>query len=120
MHPRLRRWLGGSSESDPSETVQKPELFATGIANHDVFEEHLRVMLARSVSMFVGFSGGWSEYYNYKNQFYDLFPQLDFEGRLTLRTYEFAAHTFNYAEHRRRLFGDIIAWAKGCRSVSGT
>ncbi len=115
-HPRIvaaretiRRFIARA----PEETFIGPEHFRTGFSNRSLMEAHLRDVLARRVHLFVAFSGGWYQLYNYRTQLLDVFPDLDFGDLLRLEFYPQARHTFDAESHRALLLGDILDWAAG-------
>jgi dienelactone hydrolase len=96
-----------AAEAPPSD----PELFRTGIPRREEMAAHLRDVLARQVQLFIAFSGGWAELYNYRTQLHDVFPEIDFGDRLRLEFYPQAGHTFDMVAHRQLLLADILDWA---------
>ncbi len=106
MRGAIARRLSG----EKSAPAERPELFRTGYTDMTVMEAHLQEVLARRVELFVAFSGGWREIYNYRTQIFDAFPRVQFADKLRLEFYPQAEHTFDLETHRKVLLTDILDW----------
>jgi pimeloyl-ACP methyl ester carboxylesterase len=69
--------------------------------------EHL---ISRNARLLYIYSGGVPEYYNYGNQFWDMFKGLDFCGCVESVYFKDADHIFSNIQIRRRMFDSIIQW----------
>ncbi|VVS94092.1 alpha/beta fold hydrolase [Desulfoluna spongiiphila] len=67
-------------------------------------------MAGRGVRMLYIYSGGIAGYYNYAEQFTDMFKTTDFKGKLQLEYLEEANHTYTAMSVRRHLMGIIFTW----------
>lgn len=72
--------------------------------------EELGEMADRGVRMLYIYSGGIAGYYNYAEQFTDMFKQTDFKGRLRLEYLKEANHTYTSISMRRKLMEIIFDW----------
>jgi hypothetical protein len=74
--------------------------------------EELQRILARSVELFLIFTGGgMAEFYNHPRQFAESFPSLRDHPRLRLEFMKFADHTFTLRNHQDAMLTSIDAWA---------
>ncbi len=67
-------------------------------------------LIDRGVNLLVIHSGGWDDYYNYRDQFQDAFRSVDFQGKLQLEYFNEATHTFTLLEDRDQLVATICKW----------
>lgn len=70
----------------------------------------LNERLADGMKAFYIYSGGIPVYYNYKNQFWDMFKRVRNKTNLRCNYYREADHTFSDITIRRRLIADIVSW----------
>ena len=71
----------------------------------------LRAMLERGVRLFLLYSEfGMEEYYNYPEQFFDIFPSLSAHPQLRAELFRGADHTFTLRRHQEELIGLIEGW----------
>lgn len=71
--------------------------------------ESLRKMVERGVKLLYVYSGSWS-YYSYRRQFFDMFPEIDFEGAATVRYYRNQDHTITLRHDQERLVNTVGQW----------
>lgn len=69
----------------------------------------LRKLVDRGVNMLYIYSGSWS-YYNYGNQFYDMFADVDFKGAATVHYFRNQDHTATLRSDQDRLIDTIEKW----------
>jgi pimeloyl-ACP methyl ester carboxylesterase len=115
-HPKVRDFvdrLRGAAPEAQVDDAARPEYFYTGLRTREEVEQHLAVLLPRRVQLFYAFSGGWADLYNYESQLLDNHPTLDFRGRLRLRHYPSADHTYSRRVERARLYADLLSWFSG-------
>ena len=67
-------------------------------------------LVQRGVAMLCIYSGGISAYYNYANQFKDMFGSVDFKGLLQLHYFKDADHTYTAYDQRKKLIACIRQW----------
>ncbi|VFQ44459.1 alpha/beta fold hydrolase [Desulfoluna butyratoxydans] len=96
--PALRASKGGG---DVYERTFPPKARVAG---------ELAEMAGRGVRMLTIYSGGIAGYYNYADQFTDMFKGTDFKGLLQLEYIEEANHTYTALSVRRHLMGIIFTW----------
>lgn len=74
--------------------------------------EELQRILARSVELFLIFTGGgMAEFYNHPRQFAETFPSLRGHPRLRLEFMKSADHTFTLGRHQDAMLTSIDVWA---------
>jgi hypothetical protein len=72
-----------------------------------------QALVDRNVRLLQIFTGGLEDRYNYRTQFLDAFPEVDFRDRLTLEFFSEADHTFTAFEAQRHLVRSIDRWTTG-------
>lgn len=70
----------------------------------------LNSFIERGINLFFIYSGGIPLYYNYANQFFDMFRSLDFKGKVSHRYIEEADHTYTIIKIREKLSSIITEW----------
>ncbi len=78
----------------------------------DEVEEGYGRLVARGVKMHVLFTGSWDDQYNYRNQFYHMYPRVNFDGLLTLRFMPDAEHVLPQPDVQKDVLEGIGAWIK--------
>lgn len=83
--------------------------------------QQLQALAERGVTMHFHYTGGVESYYNYSNQFHDIFPEL-FSGQAT-HAQQFSTsferdsdHVYFLCEHRQALVSFVtrrLTWADG-------
>jgi pimeloyl-ACP methyl ester carboxylesterase len=73
-------------------------------------ESELSKLVEREVRLLFIYSGGVEHYYNYPNQFKDMFRAIDFKSRLTVEYIKEAGHTYPGIGPRRKLIKIIYEW----------
>ena len=71
-----------------------------------------RKMVERKVVILCIYTGGFPKYYNYLNQFLDMFKSVDFKDQLQLSYFPKADHIFTNHSERTRLIECIRQWMK--------
>jgi pimeloyl-ACP methyl ester carboxylesterase len=87
-------------------------IFLREFAPKEVNEAKLQGLLKRQVNMLFVYSGGVEMYYNYRNQFQDMFKNLDFENRITVEYFPEADHTYPEVTSRRILIRTVSDWMR--------
>jgi len=70
----------------------------------------LKKMIERDVNLLFIYTIGLPDYYNYQDQFYDMFGSIDFRGKVQYQYFGEANHIFTLASDRNRLIQSICAW----------
>lgn len=70
----------------------------------------LEQLVARGVRLLYVYSGGLEGYYNYREQFRDMFRGMDFGSRVNVDYLPDVDHTYILASDRCRLIGIVAAW----------
>ncbi len=73
-------------------------------------EAGYRTLVDRGVALYVVFTGSWDEEYNYAHQFLDMYPDVCFDGLLTLLYLPRAAHTLPDPAHREAVVEGVSRW----------
>jgi len=72
--------------------------------------ELLKSMDDRYVRLLFVYTGGAGQYYNYADQFREMFRGYDFSNRITSKFHPQADHLFMLESHRKALIVDIRQW----------
>jgi hypothetical protein len=105
-----------SAASDTPAPAPAPTPAPDPALEHDavVPPAEMRVMLqglvARDAQLLFVFSAGQETQYNYARQFLDLFPDVDFRGRLRTPYFADADHMFTGPELQSRLCATVVEW----------
>ncbi len=97
-------------EGRDAEQFVKPE-YRRVFPPREVVGEGLGKLLDRGVSLYFFFTGGLEEY-NYAEQHFETFPELDLEHRATLRFEPESTHMVTGLDHQKVLLSDILSWVK--------
>lgn len=95
------------------ERSERGNIFLREFAPKGVNEGKLRRLLERQVNLLFVYSGGVETYYNYRNQFRDMFKNLDFQNRITVEYFPEADHTYPEVASRRILIRTVRDWMRG-------
>lgn len=99
----LRRFLSRV----PGETVAgaEDEVLTREYPPKEKTRQDLDAMLARGVRIYACFTGGFSHYYSYDDQFFDMLPGgSSLRGRVSLHLFPQADHLFSGAEVKESLY----------------
>lgn len=72
----------------------------------------LQVLIDRRVELLYFYTGGFSEYYNYQQQFEDIFPGLDLSERVKVCYLPAADHTLILQRDRKQLLDTLSQWTQ--------
>lgn len=72
----------------------------------------LRALIDRRVELLYFYTGGFSEYYNYQEQFADIFSGLDLAERVKVCYLPAADHTLILLRDRKQLLDTLSQWAQ--------
>ena len=76
-----------------------------------VIEDEVVAVAERGVRLFYIYTGGIQSYYNYAEQFWDMFPRLrKFQTSITVSYHQDANHLFMYRTNRDTFFSEIKNW----------
>ena len=70
----------------------------------------LQELIDRGVKLFFIYSGGITLYYNYADQFFDMFRSVKFKGMVFHRYFREADHTYTIISVRQKLMSAISEW----------
>ena len=106
-----QRLIGaGQSASTPDIGLAGNDLFFFAMPERDALARDLQSLLARNVSLFLAYSGGVQDIYNYGSQFADAFPDIDLDAILSEHFVPEADHTFSRSDARGALITRLVAW----------
>jgi pimeloyl-ACP methyl ester carboxylesterase len=108
---RLRHHARPRTDGASVDAAAKEDLNAGAWLPRDVMQAHLERIAARGGHLLCVFTPGLGQY-SYRNQFWHLFPSLDFDGRLTLEYFADSDHTFSTEALRERLTRTILDWVR--------
>ncbi len=74
--------------------------------------ENIQTLAQRGVLMHFIYTGGVTGYYNYRQQFWDIFSDFDFEGKVSTNYFPVTDHLNMLQHHRDEMQQDIVDWAK--------
>ncbi len=70
----------------------------------------IQSLVDRGMQMLYVYTGGVEDYYNYPNQFFDMFRGLKSRGNIEVEYFPYADHTYTFAEDRARMIARVITW----------
>lgn len=113
-HPIIRVLRGRIMRSQASgpaglDGQDAPSLALDSWLPNHLMRDHLERVIAREGKLLCIFTAGLMQY-NYRNQFLELFPNLNFRDCLTLEYYADADHTFSSPSLQERLVKVIVDW----------
>ncbi|MGA2550911.1 MAG: alpha/beta hydrolase [Burkholderiaceae bacterium] len=73
-------------------------------------EGEIQKLVDRGAELLYVYTGGVEYYYNYANQFRDMFKGLNGRGRIAVEHYPAADHTYTFSEDRERLLSRVVEW----------
>lgn len=107
--PRMwGKWLQAHLQRVPEDQGDE-EFWDSEIPPVEQFRSELAVLIARAIPLLYVYSGSVREY-AYEHQFFDVCPQAR-EGRVTVRYYPHADHTYLLERHRQVLLDSVCEWA---------
>ncbi len=105
--------LGGSGSAGSESTSGYPEIIrVTTLPPRGEMERAFQRLVDRDVGLLCLFTGGLEERYNYRDQFLDAYPAVEFGDRLTLAYHAEADHTFSHPDARARTVAKIRDWVR--------
>lgn len=116
--PLLRGAMGSLRRSlraggPPGEAGEPPPGDLTRPTREEMRRQLLEV-IGKSGRLLYVFTGGLEERYYYRNQFFDAFPGMDFQGLVDFEYYPDADHTFSRQELQERLERRMVEWFRAC------
>jgi hypothetical protein len=103
----LKKYLGGTVTPSVNTDIT---VFERLWPTRETAMHELSQLVQRGVELIFIYSGGVPVYYNYRNQFKDMFKPVDFRGKLKLEYFKHANHTYTVLEQREKLFKCICSW----------
>lgn len=83
--------------------------YVRGLPPRETVASIYRELLSRGTELFLFYTGGLEDY-NYRNQFRDAFPELDFGSRLRLEYCRKANHIVSGLAEQATLDGGLLEW----------
>lgn len=98
-----------------STTLQKNkklgnEVYIRSFPPKKLIMKQLQELIDRGVKIFFIYSGGIPLYYNYADQFFDMFRSVNFKGMIFHRYFKEADHTYTIVSVRQKLKSTISEW----------
>ena len=90
--------------------TNRPESYVREFPPKERVRAELEALTARGVNLLFIYTAGVPHYFNYCEQFFDMFGSSDFKGRVEIEFYGKTDHTFFRFEDRERLHTRICAW----------
>lgn len=78
--------------------------------SHEVASEHLRHLINRDVKILGCYTSGAAAYFNYVEQFAEMFPTVDITGKVEVKLYSQVDHVTILQEDRQTILDDIMRW----------
>jgi pimeloyl-ACP methyl ester carboxylesterase len=75
----------------------------------EILTDAYRAAFAKKVRILAIFTSG-AAWYNYRNQLYDAFPTIHFDGNLRLEYFQRCDHLITHEANRTRLFDVVDSW----------
>lgn len=123
-----RKW--SSVLSNGHETLVEQSLNFRNYPPKETAKRDLEKLVERGVNLLYVYTGGKQQFYNYRDQFKDVFRSIDFRGKFQLEYFVEADHTFSRLVHRNRLVMTICDWMQahywpvveknGCSNLKAT
>lgn len=98
--------------SAPSQISAKRgnEVYVRAFSPKKQITKQLQELIDREVKLFFIYSGGIPLYYNYADQFFDMFRSVKFKGMVFHRYFKEADHTYTIISVRQKLKSAISEW----------
>jgi hypothetical protein len=107
-------WRFFSTRSADMDTAGMNVLpYYEGFPAREKIVSELRDQINRGMRFLIIYSGGVTEYYNDPRQFKEMFPELDFNGRLRLEHFMDSDHMYTVWEDRIKVSNAIRDWISG-------
>jgi len=109
----IKRWLKLFNKFS-SPTPEISELNFRTFPSRENMQNTLTQHLRNSHLLFIAYTGGSSSHFNYKNQFYKMFPELSLNKEIDLHYLPRSDHLSILKQDRDKLIALIYDWAKKC------
>jgi hypothetical protein len=110
MRTVRQRLLPDSKNAQPAPDLQS---LARETPSRGAFAAQLGFIVDQGTQVFLIYSGGGTDDYNYAGQFDDAFRWYGLAGRVRSEYAAICNHTFTELEHQRVLVESLIAWGEG-------
>jgi len=108
-----KRILGMKTDNRDEDQVSVPKTERQMVfPPKDTYKSQMASTLTRGVKMLVVFTGGWSGFYNYQEQFKEGLPGISSHGGIQVNYLPRSDHTFILRFDRENLISQIRDWAK--------
>jgi dienelactone hydrolase len=101
-----------NKKSDGQQNADEPEIYERTFPPKSSVMATLDNRLSDGMKAFYIYTGGVPIYYNYKNQFWDMYKRVKNRKNLTMKYYRDADHTFTSITIRRQMIADICTWCE--------
>ncbi len=106
----LKKFRKRFSSIHSENRYQSNEVYIRSFPPKKKITKELQELIDRGVNLFFIYSGGIPLYYNYANQFFDMFRSVDFKGKVSHRYIKEADHTYTILSVREKLKNSIADW----------
>jgi pimeloyl-ACP methyl ester carboxylesterase len=106
-----RRARAGQSPQDPSASLYVAPEYRRKFPPREEVEDGLRRLTERGVRLYYFFSGDQISVFNYREQYRDSFPDVDFRDLLTVDFQPDSDHTVTGLRHQEEVTDAIHRWA---------
>lgn len=114
-HRTLLNRAHGLARTLGLEPQEGPEMFERTFGPRAQVAAELNRLVDRGVQQLLIYSGGVREhYYNYRDQFYDMFPRLEGAKQIEVEYYPHADHVYTLNADRLQLMERIQTWLQHC------
>jgi dienelactone hydrolase len=105
-----RRSLFGETPQEDVDRVSVEQLHRKPFDPKAEVEREVQSLVDRGTQLLYIYTGGVARYYNYAEQFFDMFEGLNPRGLIEVEHYPNADHTYTFPEDRERMFARVIDW----------
>ncbi len=107
----LKRWLNVFTKIGKTASSNKATLNFRIFPSQQDMSHKLRQYLEEDIQMFFAYTGGSSSYFNHRNQFFDMFPEINFGENATIFHLAKSDHLSILKRDREKLVNLICNWS---------
>ncbi|SMF13222.1 polyketide synthase [Pseudobacteriovorax antillogorgiicola] len=108
-----KRWaklLAGKNQGSLSAETTPDSIFETEYPPQDQVHQELQGLVRRGVSLFVCYTGGFQDVYNYEDQFFHMFPDPTIKEHTKLQYLPKSDHMLTLLDHRQAYLDQLVQW----------
>lgn len=107
-----------SSMRQSTSILQPENTYTRTFPPKNIVINEMQTIINKGIKLLYIFSGGIPLYYNYENQFKDMFKSVDFKNNVTFRYFKEANHTYTSITQRNYLMQIIETWLVSLNNIS--